>query len=236
MEPKIEIYLPEHATSTKVFHVLSKFIGTHNFKERDWKKKIDLNIPAAIGNDWEIKFNHPYNSYVTRVNEKQERIKVCDFLNFVHFFDYYPAEKSEKKNHNEQLIISEANAIEGVFAKKLVDFFGGKMIVFNPESPSSDSSGINYIYECFIPIHPAFKKGQSVKKYKHHFTNELASLEVINAQQLVEMYEKTLWTEKDNLILNHLDYQFAKSYFAMQDLTKDLVQTSENTQPKRMKV
>jgi hypothetical protein len=239
MDGEIKIFLPEHVTSTMVFHVLSKFIGTYYSKDYPLKKRANTNIPAAIGNDWEIKFIHPYNSSVTLAGENLEieKIKICDFLDVVHIFDYY--KKTTLNGHilnNEVMLISESSAVNGSFAKKLVDFFGGKMIVTNSEDIFADSKGVNYIYECMSPIHVPLKKGKSIKKYKHQFTNELAALEIITAQELVEMRGKTAWSHRDTLLLRNLDFKFAESYFQMEDLTKNLSQNSEHNPAKRMKM
>lgn len=239
MDGEIKVFLPEHATSTKVFHVLSKFIGTSFSKDYPFKKRADTNLPAAIGNDWEIKFIHPYSSSVTLAAEKleKERIKICDSLGIVHIFDYYKSGTIDgHTNSNEVVLISKSSAVNGLFAKKLVDFFGGKMIVSNSEDLVADSTGINYIYECFTPIHPPLKNGKSIKKYKHQFTNELAALETITPQELIEMCGKTTWSHRDTLLLRNLDFKFAESYFAMEDLTNNLSQSSDTNPVKRMKI
>ena len=239
MDGEIKVFLPEHATSTKVFHVLSKFIGTYYSKDYPLKKRADTTLPAAIGNDWEIKFIHPYNSSVTLAGEnlEKERIKICDFLDVVHIFDYYKETTlNEDILKNEVMLISESSAVNGLFAKKLVYFFGGKMIVTNSEDIVADSKGINYIYECMSPIHIPLKNGKSIKKYKHQFTNELDALETITAHELVEMRGKTAWSHRDTLLLRNLDFKFAESYFAMEDLTKNLSQSNETKTIKRMKM
>lgn len=236
MDGEIKVFLPEHATSTTIFHVMSKFIGTYNSRERK-QKKVDVNMPSTIGNEWTISFIHPYNSRVDYRDETFERIQVCDILDVAHIFDFH---KSGVVNgytlNNERLLISQSTAVAGLISKQLVDFFGGKMIVSNSHGVEADTNGINYTYECNIPLYPPLKKGKSAKKHRLQFENELHALNTITSQELIEMHGKTSWTFKDNLLFNNLNPKFAKSYVQMADLTKSLSQSTENSPIKRMKI
>lgn len=236
MDGEIKVLLPEHATSTAIFHVMSKFIGTHNFRERK-TKKADINMPSTIGNEWTINFIHPYNSRVDYRDETFERIQVCDLLDVAHIFDFHKSGTIDGYSlDKERLLVSQSTAVTGLLSKQLVDFFGGKMIVSNSEGVEADHNGINYIYECDNPLYPQLKKGKSIKKHRLEFENQLFSLDTISAQALVEMHGKTSWSYKDNLLFLNLDPKFAASYFQMEELTKNLSKNSEHNPAKRMKM
>jgi hypothetical protein len=240
MNAKLKIFLPEYATSTKVFNVMSKVIGTPFFKDRSMKKYVDPTLPCAMGNVWEIKFHHPYNSSVTRVdpqNEHHEKIQICDSLDVRHIFDYYSAGKIDGQNiKNKVLLICENNAVNGVIGKQLVDFFSGEMIAYDYEDPASTKKGVSYTYICYIPIYPPFKKGQSIKKYAYQFENELNAVSTITANDLSFMHNRTRWTNTDDLLFYQLDPKFAQSYSAMNDLTKDLSTSFDDNPVKRLKI
>jgi uncharacterized protein YlbG (UPF0298 family) len=240
MNAKLKIFLPEYATSTKVFHVMSKFIGTPFYKSRSMKKYVDPALPCSIGNVWEIKFHHPYNSSVTRVdhqNEHHERIKLCDTINVVHIFDYYSGGQVDGQNiKNKVLLVVENNAVNGAIGKQLVDFFSGEMIAYDYEDPASTSKGVSYTYKSYIAIHPPFKKGKSIKKYTYQFENDLNEVQTINVNDLAYMRDRTRWTDSDDLLFHDLDSKFAKSYLAMDDLKKNLSEPNDEKVVKRIKI
>jgi hypothetical protein len=207
------IYLNPHTNATHVHEVCQKVVGV-NFNIKTFSKggidSIDLKKPSSKENSW----------YLKPGKESQGNIELSDVnyfnLNFKDVADnsysclfHFNVEDDEYSFNNEKLMGPPSTPVWCAIGKRLIDFFGGKMLY----SDAVDFDELKNWYFCETPKFPSKTKGQSGDDRWYQYYNLLKNEPLLTHKEIIDMKDKTsYWNERDSSLSDYLSkYEFAVS-------------------------
>lgn len=172
MGTNTKILLPYYTQTEKVFEVIQKVTGCEFYQDsfvKNWgnpsknptqeKEKFDPLLPAGPENRWHMKkVNNENRINTSRVDMLQFIFK--DIAGNDHYTNYFTEMDDEYLRPGEKYLNPNASAIWVAIGKRLVDFFGGKMLFMD----SSDEDDLNNWY--------IGKKAKYGKRSKNMTNNE----------------------------------------------------------------
>jgi hypothetical protein len=227
MKEKIKIYLPSNTCPQDMFVTILKLIGIKPSKYRLGKNhmSVDVGQPCSKKNQWELVFTKPKATRREEISDQHNIIHIEDYslVPFPCSFDFYKyGQIGEEILNKEQLLIGDFNAFTGIIGKRLVDFFGGR-IVF------SDNNS-------YICQKPKFNYSKAKITNLINFQNILSTEAKITPEEIVELRKNGINNPLDLLILHSLNKDFLKSYLEMEQLDKELNDSNEQKLNKKMKI
>jgi hypothetical protein len=236
MGSNTKIYLNNHAKTEDVFKVILKIVGNDFTQSNSSGSYVNKNKPSSDGNGWSVKFPkdednqisypkmgsifNPYFNFYFKdcIGEKHS----CMF-----FFEGY---ESEYAMNGEKTMNPDSSPLWGAIGKRLVDFFGGKVLF----SDSADSDNPDNWYVCDNPKYPAKVDGQSSNARWHLYQNALFNEPILKAQEIKDMYDRTRYNDREETrqLINYLE-----KYEAAEELAQTLsVKKGNKINTKKMKV
>lgn len=229
MSSNTKIYLNPHAKTEEVFKVIQKIMGAEFTQSTSGGRKVNKLLPCSENNPWHINFK----------KEPQNIIKLSapNYFNF-YFLDpvaniqgtmyFFEGLNSDSYSfNNEKIMNPDSTALWGVIGKRLVDFFGGKVLFCD----SADSDNIDNWHVCEHPKYPEKNKEDNNERY-FLYHNLLFNEKLITSLELEEMKKVTrYWSDNDNKLLDYL-----KKYEEAKELSDSLHTNPEKVNTKRLKV
>jgi hypothetical protein len=230
MSSNTKIYLNPHAKTEEVFKVIQKIMGADFTQSTSGGRKANKNLPCGENNPWFVKFK--------KVPENIIKLSDSQYFNFyfldpigntqssMYFFeglndDFY-------SSNNEKIMNPDSTALWGVLGKRLVDFFGGKVLFCD----SADSDNPDNWHVCEDPKYPQKLQGESSNERYFRFYNSLFNEKLITSNELEEMKKVTrYWNEDDSQLLDYL-----KKYEEAKELSDSLHTNPEKGNAKKLKV
>lgn len=224
------IYLNNHAKPQHIFDVLQKIVGV-DFEIRtfdDDKHKVDVNKEAGPDNRWYLKPNKLSKGEIIPSSISYFTLDFCDIANNdYHCLLHFDIEDDDNILNNEKMLSPPATAIWCVLGKRLIDFFGGKMLF----ADSSDYDDPKNWYYCNNPKFPAKTKEQKGDDRWYQYYNNLSKESLITSKEINDMKEKSsYWNDRDISLFNYLE-----KYEEACALSKSLKKKNKST-TKKMKI
>lgn len=221
------IYLQNHANVEKVYDVIARALGAEiKLSAKVGIDNLEKNEPSSHENDWKATVIHNPKDGFEYKDATYFDIRVTDICNqFYHTLFFYDVDDNEQAQNGERLLNPNSSGIWLAIGKKLVDFFGGKMLI----SDADDWNDQNNWY---------VKENGSYSKTVNHcddrwfgYINALANTLPLTKEDLLEFKDKcAYWNEREDTLLEHLP-----KITEYNKLTKEL-NTDKKQQPKKMKV
>lgn len=236
MSSDTKIYLSNHAKTEEVFKVILKIVG-HDFNQYSHQsgKHIKKSQPSSEENSWTVRFEKNQGN---EIRYPKKDLSFDPYFNFIFkdsigvehscmfFFEGYDNEYS---CDNEKIMNPSSTPLWGAIGKRLVDFFGGKVLFCD----SADSDNPDNWHVCDNPKYYPKTKDESSNDRYYRYQNALFNEPVISSHELKAMYDKTRYLDDD--IRGLVSYM--EKYESAQYLSKTLSEQIEQaTTKKKMKV
>lgn len=207
-----KIYLEPHANPRKVFDVIQKVMGVE-FKYSCFNQaSFDIKLPSSEDNSWHLK---PVK------NDNSIENKDIDYLTFdfkdlcnsqYHCLYHLYLEDDEYAINNEKCINPKSMAVWLAIGKRLVDFFGGKMLYADSlDYESKDSWYVNHKKTKFGPNKKQQEFDANRRWYQYH--NALNSEQILTAKEIKDMIPLSGYglDERTELLVGYLEkYEIAQ--------------------------
>ena len=222
-----KIYLENHANVEKVYDVIARTLGAE-LKKYSSKglSNLDVDEPSWNGNDWNVSVIHDSRNGFKYVRPTYFDLTLYDVCGqHYHTLFFYDVDDNEYAQNGERLLNPNASGVWLAIGKKLVDFFGGKMLISDADSWEDPNNW--YVKE----------EGTYSKKINHcddrwyAYVNALDKTLPLSKEDLLEFKDKcAYWNEREDTLLAQLP-----KITSYNKLSKEL-NDKEKTQPKKMKV
>jgi len=229
MSSATKIYLNQHAKTDHVFDVIQKLMGAEFTQSTSGGRRINKNKTASEENPWHVKFvknpNNGVELYSTAYFNLYFVDPVGNDYRSMYFFEAYDNEYSD---NNEKHLNPDSSAVWGVIGKRLVDFFGGKVLFCD----SSDSDNPDNWHVCENPkYYPKTKEESSNERYFRYY-NTLFNEPLITSKEILEMETRTrYWTDSDKSLLEYL-----QKFEAVKELNDELDNKPGSNTAKKVKI
>lgn len=199
----VKIFLNQHAKAEHVFEVIQKIVGhDFNYKTFDSKKNIKYNFnePTSKENPWYYK---PLKSDYNHIEIKNTDYFVFHFKDCVgsHYQSLFHFDIEDDDFDNGKLMGPRSCANWGAIGKRLVDFFGGKMMYADCQDPDDVKNwhiGKN-------PKYPPRKKGQDSDDRWYQYYNVLAKEPILTKDEILNMKDFcAAWVDRDEKLVEYL--------------------------------
>lgn len=181
MSINTKIYLNPHAHPKEVLEVIQKSLGT-DFIQSGLRNDFDPQKPTSKENSWSLKLpKNCGNIELTDVDYFTLNIKDPLNQNYNTLF-FFKGEDDPEVLNNEKLLSPKCSTIWLALGKKLVDFFGGKMLFSDSSSKENEKWYINK-----KGSFPQKMKGQSGDDRWYQYYNSLSKVKILTTQDLSEM-------------------------------------------------
>lgn len=229
MSSSTRIYLSNHAKTEQVFEIIQKVMGADFTQSTTGGRSINKNKLCSENNPWIIKFKKNPDNVIKLSDTSYFNFYFLDPIgnkqSTMYFFD---GMESDYSYEQEKYMNPDSTAIWAVLGKRLVDFFGGK-VLFNE---SSDSDNLDNWYVCNNPKFPKRTKENDNNERYFLYHNLLFKEDLINSSELEEMKQVTrYWDEDDSKLLTYL-----KKYEEAKELSDSLSVNPEKKIAKKLKV
>lgn len=223
-----KIYLENHANVDKVYDIMAVALGaqTEYYASSRSKKSPDFNEPSSDTNSWNIKVLH--DSW-----DKFEYIRPTYFdLNVksicgekFHTLFFYDIDDNTYAQNGERLLNPTSSAAWLSIGKKLVDFFGGKMLI----SDADDYEDPDNWYKVEKGSYPKEMIDGNDRWY--NYINALSKVETLTAKEILDWQDKAAYFgEREENLINHL------SKVANFNKLNNELTTDPTTKTRKMKV
>lgn len=224
---KIKVYLPITTCPQDMFCVILKLTGIVPTKDRLGKNRLAVNVeaPCTKENQWELVFNKPVETRRKEVSEGHHHIEFhnYDTIPIPYSFDFYESKKIDGGTLvDEKLLTGDFNAVTGVIGKRLVDYFGGR-VVFS----SNDT---------YVCNQPKYLYVEEKEDDFMNFQNALYQESKITPQEIALLRKQGISEPIDLVVLYKLSPEFFYSYRQAEALEKELSNSTIQQPNKRMKV
>jgi hypothetical protein len=233
MSSNTKIYLSNHAKTEEVFKVIQKIMGAEFTQSVSGGRTINKNKPASENNPWTIKFKKNEDNTIKLSTDSYFQFYFLDPVgNTQSTLYFFEGMDSDYSYEQEKYLNPSSSPIWGVLGKRLVDFFGGK-VLFNE---SSDSDNPNNWHVCDHPKFPKRTKNDigidNENKRFFLFQNLLFNEPLITSYELKDMEKVTrYWNEEDSHLLSYL-----KKYEEAKELSESLKTNPNKKIAKKLKV
>ena len=197
-----KIYIDQHATAKQIFNVMLKIVGQEFEPVVFDDRKADFKLPPSKKNPWHFKF----------IKNDENNIEPSDISYFVMRFEdpvggHYKCllhlDVEDEYSDYRKLLNPSATAVWHAIGKRLVDFFGGKMLY----SDASDYDDPNNWYVNDNAKYPARVQGQDGDDRWYQFYSTLFNEPVLRPDELLE--DKSMegyLTDREKNLYGHLQY------------------------------
>ena len=223
------IYLSNHAKTEQVFEVIQKIMGADFTQSALGGKSINKNKPSSEGNSWYIKFKKNGSNDIKLSDKTYFQFYFLDPIgNTQSTLYFFEGTENAYSYDQEKYMNPSSSAIWGVLGKRLVDFFGGKVLF----SDSADSDNPDNWHICENPKFPKRIKGDDDNERYYLYNNLLFNEKLITSNELEKMREVTrYWDEDDSKLLDYL-----KKYEEAKELSDSLHTNPKKGNAKKLKV
>lgn len=200
MAAKIDLYLAPHAKVEKIFEVIKKIVG-HEFEYDFFGSQPDFNLPTGDNNSW----------FLTFKENPDNKVHLEEPSWFVLYFKDISGSRLDLSIHTDnedghlpicKLLNSQSSATWCAIGKRLVDFFGGK-IIYNDYKDLEDP---NNCYLVENPKYPAKISGESSDDRWHIYYNLLKDEGTLTSKEIKDMEKySSMLTEKDKQLISYLE-------------------------------
>lgn len=224
-----KIYLSNHAKTEQVFAVIQKVMGADFTQSTSGGRTINKSKPASGNNPWHIKFKKNDGNNIKLSDKSYFQFVFLDPIgNTQSTLYFFEGMDSDYSYDQEKYMNPSSSAIWGVLGKRLVDFFGGKVLF----SDSADSDNPDNWHVCENPKFPKRTKADDDNQRYYLYNNLLFNEKLITSNELEEMQKVTrYWDEDDSKLLDYL-----KKYEAAKELSDSLHTNPEKVKGKTLKV
>jgi len=209
-----KIILSSHAEPEKVFEVICRIVGN------EFGHKISLRE-----NSWYHKsfISNKKNCFIFRFSDCAGNMYFTCFFSNVKDNDFL----------NCNLLNPRSSAIWCAVGKRLVDFFGGKMIY----ADYIDQKDPKNLYICKDPIkYPPRLKGQPTDEYWYQYHIALINESILTAEEINNMkHFAAYWGKKEDNLVNYLENFIPKIELA-EKLSGNLKQNYETKDKSKLKI
>lgn len=214
MGTSVNIYLEPHAQTEKIFEVILKILG-HDF---DFDHFISGSIP-----DYSLPSENKNSWYLTPKENHFNKIDMETPSWFIFNFNDLAGNRINIHIHTDsedghlpicKSLIMNSSATWCAIGKRLVDFFGGKMIY----SDGKDMEDENNCYLVENPKFPIRTMGVHSDIRWHLYYNLLNNEKTLTAQEIKDMQGySSYFSDKDKILISYLE-----KYEQMKELTVEL--------------
>lgn len=202
------ISLLPHARAENIYEVIIKILGNEFTQEySQGKVKPDLNSPSQRGNSW----------YLRPVEDGKSKIEPTTIDYFVITTEDCAGSRYRVLIHLDsedgafplsKQLLPPSTAVWCAVGKRLVDFFGGKIIF----SDCSDFEDPNNYYQVKKGKYPPKKPTQDSDDRFYQYANALNSESLLTPKEIRDMETKSAsWNEREDKLVYFLDkYKVAK--------------------------
>jgi hypothetical protein len=220
MGTSVNIYLEPHAKTEKIFEVILKILGhDFNFDHFISGANPDYNIPSGDKNSW----------YLTPKENPDNKIDMETVSWFICYFKDLAGNRINTHIHTDsedghlpicKSLIMDSSATWCAIGKRLVDFFGGRMMYNDGRDMENE---MNW-YAVETPKFPArnVNSGEHSDIRWHLYYNLLHNEKTLTAQEIKDMQGySSYFSDKDKSLVSYFE-----KYEQMLELKDEL-----NTQP-----
>lgn len=227
MKEQIKVYLPITTCPQDLFCVILKLTGIVPTKDRLGKNRLSVNVekPCTEKNQWELVFTKPAQTCRKEISKHHHHIEIhnYDMIPLPYFFNFYDAKTVDGEIlNNEKLFTGDFSGITGAIGKRLVDYFGGRVVY-----PSN---------ETYICNNPIFSYADEKKKNFMNFQNTLYLEPKITPQEIVSLRKDGIASPIDLAVIYRLNPAFFNSYSQLESLEKELSPLPVKESNKKMKI
>jgi hypothetical protein len=226
-----KIYIDQHATAEQIFKVMLKVVGQELNPFVFDDKKANFELAPSKNNPWHFKY--------TQNNDNT--IMPSDITYFVMLFQdavgsHYKCllhlDVEDEYSDYRKLLNPGATAIWHAIGKRLVDFFGGKMLYSDAEDYDDPDNW--YVNE--KAKYPARVQGQSGDDRWYQFYSALFNEPILHPDELLEDKSMECYlSEREKKLYEHLQYvQRFQVVKAEADELKEILEV--NPEPKKQKL
>jgi hypothetical protein len=230
-----KIILSPHAKAEQVLEVIQKIIGVefeyHTFE----KVKPDFAKPSSKDNAWHCKPKESSDNYI--------KLEAVDYFT-LHFKDcagnqYYTLFHLDNEDYDTELSKLMGPRSTGVWCaigKRLVDFFGGKMMYADCNDWDDPN---NWYISKNSPKYPMKVKGQSGDDRWYQYYNALNNEPILDSKEILDMQSRTAyWSEREDTLVEKLEYNkyILPKINLANELSETLPEQSEIQKPKKVKI
>ena len=220
----VSIYLEPHAKTEQVFEVILKLFG-NEFEQQIFSgdKKPDFNQNPSLTNKWYLE---PKKNSLNEIELSDHSYFRFNFTSCIgeNFSTLLHLDCDEGHLPTSKALMPRSTAIWCAVGKRLVDFFGGKLVY----SDSTDEDDpINY-YLVTNPKFPAKQKDEDSNERFYKYYTLLHNERVITSQEILNMKEYCAYfTETDEHMISFLE-KFVPALELSQELNKELKNESDS--------
>ena len=208
MGTNCNIYLPADVKADNVFDIIQKIMGVEfiqtNFPDEKKKKVFDGNLPISNNNQWHLEVTKQYkDSNVIELKDiNYLTFSFKDVVNNSYYCLYHTQDDSasDKLEPGAKLLNPGHGAIWCLIGKKLVDFFGGKMMY----SDSRDEDDLDNWYMNADGKFARDKYTNELNDKWNLFHNLLFKESRITSQELMEMQCYAAWYNREENLYQSL--------------------------------
>ncbi len=213
-----KIYLQTHAHPKEVLDVIQKTLGT-DFIQSGLRGDFDPKKPSSKDNSWSLKL--PKNcGHIELSDVDYFSLNIKDPLNQdYNVLFFFKAEDDPEVLNNEKLLTPKSSTIWLVLGKKLVDFFGGKMLYADSTSKENEQWYINK-----KGIFPKKAKGQSGDDRWYQYHNCLSKVKILTSKDIEEMEPFSCYDDERTVALK----SYLEKYQLSLDISKKLSSKKNN--------
>jgi hypothetical protein len=229
MGSNTRIYLSNHAKTEDVFKVIQKIMGAEFTQSTSGGRSVNKNKPASQTNPWVIKFKKNDSDTIKLSSPSYFQFYFIDPIgNTQSTLYFFEGMDSDYSYQQEKYMNPSSSPIWGVLGKRLVDFFGGK-VLYNESTNSDDPNSWHF---CDNPKFPKRTKPEEDDTRYFLFQNLLFNEKLITSYELEEMKHLTrYWNEEDSHLLSYL-----KKYEEAKELNESLKNNPDKKVAKKLKV
>ncbi len=224
------IYLNPHANATHVHEVCQKVVGV-NFDiktlAKDGLSSVDLKNPTSKNNSWYLKPSSDSKGIIEPSDVNYFNFNFKDVAdNSYSCLFHLNLDDDDYSLNNEKLMSPPSTPAWCAIGKRLIDFFGGKMLY----SDAGDFDDSKNWYFCENPKFPTKSKGQSGDDRWYQYYNLLKNEPILTHKEIIDMKEKTsYWNERDSSLSDYLSkYELAVSLSESLILNKTIKKRSKD--------